>query len=193
MFEPKYEGEIAGWVTNYLRANHWRVESTVPWDDCQQEAYVVFLRLKRKYIHVTEPSHFMALFKTTWFNTFTDLANENTLQRAVTSLNNFTIEGDTGAAEYAVEVAASHPIDSAIGSTDNDGYLATLIRQAPREVTMVLNLFLSAPQELLDVALTGWVNGDKRSKSGGSSKVNRLLGLPEDQDTMKTVAEYFRD
>lgn len=176
MFEPKFEGEIEGYVANFLHVNHWRVASTVLWQDCEQEAYVVFLRCKRKY-KVDNPAHFMSLFKTAWFNCFTDLSNENTAHREMFDW---------------IEDAVAMPLECA-GETENDGYLATLIRQAPRDVTLVLNLFLNAPQEMLDIALSGWVNGDKRSKSKGSKKINRLLGLSPDQDTMGKVAEYFGD
>jgi hypothetical protein len=177
VFEPNFEPEYLGYVCNYLRTNHWRVASTVPFEDAQQEAYCVFLKCKRVYSgKVTEPAHFMALFKTAWSRRFTDLSNENTEER-----EHITVAQDD-------EV---HEMQSA-GATDNDGYLATMIRQAPSEVNMVLSLFLNAPQELLEVALAGWRGGsDKRMRSGGSKHINRLLGLPEDQDTLKQVSDYF--
>jgi len=171
-FVPEWDGPIAGYVVNFLTAQHWKIARTVPKDDALQEAYCVFLRCKRKYTTVTEPQHFMALFKTAWYNHFTDLANNDTAERVVHQ------EPET-------------PIEQ-VGATDNDGALAIMLRQAPREVSMVLSLFLNAPQELLDIALASWkAGGDRRSKSGGSKQVNRLLGLPEDQDTMKQVIDYF--
>jgi hypothetical protein len=67
-----------------------------------------------------------------------------------------------------------------------------MIKQAPREVRMVLSLLIDAPSEIVEAALAGWrPAGDRRSKSGGSRQVNRLLGLPDDQDTMAQVREYF--
>lgn len=175
MFDPTFKGEIEGYTVNYLAKNHWKVKSTVPWDDCMQEAQVIFLRCKRKYTEVSEPAHFMALYKTAWHNNFLDLANENTAYR-----ENVSIGGED-----------ESPDRHRAGETDNDGALATMIRQAPREIQMVLSLFLSAPQELLDVALAGWRGKDRRMRSGGSKRVNQMLGLPEDRDTLQEVEDYF--
>ncbi len=174
MFEPIWKGEHEGYATNYMARQHWRIKSTVPWDDAMQEAAFVFMRCKRKYTEVTEPQHFMALFKTALANHVTDLANANTEHR----------ENMAMAEDESVALVVT-------GDMDNDGMLATLIRQAPREVQMVLSLFLNAPQELLDVALAGWRGKDRRMRSGGSKRVNQMLGLPEDRNTMQEVEDYF--
>ena len=182
MFEPQWEGEHEGYATNYMAKHHWRIRSTVPWQDAMQEAAYVFMRCKRRYAAtVTEPAHFMALFKTSLANRVNDLANENTERRAHTSLDH----GDGG-------INPEHGDTDATGDTDNDGALAVAIRQAPREVQMVLSLLLGAPQELLDVALSGWRgNRDRRMRSGGSKRINQMLGLPEDRDTLQEVMDYF--
>lgn len=168
-FEPEWKGPVEGYVVNFLTKNHWKIARTCPREDALQEAYCIFLRIKRRYPELDTPQHFMALFKTAWFNQFTDLANLDTRQRA----------------ECAMPVDAEGNEFELTGSTDNDGMLAVMIREAPREVTMVLSLLLNAPQELLDAALgTGRQNACVR--------VNRLLGLPLEQDTLGNVAEYFR-
>lgn len=175
MYAPEFGGPIEGYVVNYLTREHWKIARTVPRDDAMQEAYCVFLKVKRTY-RVEEPQHFMALFKTAWYRRFTDMANEDTERRA----------------ECAMPVGADGAEFEQQGESDNDGALAVMIRQAPREVQMVLGLFLSAPQELLDIALSSWkAQGDRRCRAGGSLQVNRLLGLPDDQDTMRQVADYF--
>lgn len=179
MYTPDFEGPIMGYVVNDLKANHWKIARTVPHSDAMQEAYCVFLKCKRTYADtVTEPAHFMALFKTAWYRRFTDMANEDTERRCECAIPVSAVTGE----EIQQE-----------GESDNDGMLAVMIRQAPREVQMVLSLFLNAPQELLDIALGSWkAQGDRRCRAGGSLQVNRLLGLPEDQDTMQHVVDYFR-
>ena len=144
-------------------------------EDVMQEAFCVFLRLKRKYV-VREARHFMALYKTSWGRTFTDFANADTHDRVC--VRNVIEDGD------AVIVQ--------LGELECDGYLATLIRQAPQEVLMVLNLMLRAPQEIVAEVLGSW-NGqtDARSTSNGSRRVNELLGLPLDQDSLGAVRKYF--
>ena len=167
-FKPTWEGPVEGYVVNFLMANLWKIERTCPREDAMQEAYCIFLRCKRKY-DVKEAKHFMALFKTAWYHHFTDLANLDTKHRAEVRMP-VDVEGET------VEL---------VGETDNDGMLAIMIREAPREVSMVLTLMLNAPQELLDSAL------GTRGAREGSVRVNRLLGLPLEQDTLGTVARYF--
>jgi hypothetical protein len=173
MYEPEWVGPIEGYVVNFLTANHWKVARTVPREDAMQEAYCVFLRCKRKYGPLDTPQHFMALFKTAWYRHFLGLAKADTADRVT----------------VPYDVEAGH---ERVGSTDNDGALAIMVRQAPAEVRAVLSLFFDAPQELLTAALGSWKperNG--RRSDGGSEKVNRLLGLPEGTDCMEAVREYF--
>jgi hypothetical protein len=182
-FDPIFKGPIEGYVVNYIHKHLWKVQRTCERDDLLQDAYVVFLRVKSKYPDLDTPQHFMALFKTAWSRHFTDLANKDTEDRVLVSMRLRSEEnedGDSGQLEA----------DPA-GDCDNDGSLAVMLRQAPREVTAVLNLFLSAPQELLDLALGSWNGQDKRCKAGGSARINKLLGLPVHLDALQTVHDYF--
>lgn len=176
-YKPVFKGPIEGWVVNHMAANFWRVERTQCRDDVMQDAYIVFARVAEVYPGV-EAKHFMALFKRSWTNHFTDLANEDTQSRRVGRAVVRNSEGQEQDAEY-------------IGETDNDGVLATMLRQAPEEVTAVLALFLNAPSEILELALASWKGEDRRMKSGGSKKICQMLGLPEDLDVMRQVEEYF--
>lgn len=176
---PEWEGPIEGWTVNFLAKHHWKVARTMPREDAMQEAVVVFLRLRRKYCMrdvdpVTDPPHFMALYKTSWQRHFIDLANADTEDRVCTSMP----EDHEGVEREQT------------GCTDNDGVLAVMVRQAPREVSMVLALFLNAPQELLDLALNSWRNAG-RGRPAESTRINQLLGLPSGYDSLGAVSEYF--
>jgi len=177
-YKPEFKGPIEGWVVNQLKTQYWRVAGTMGRDDVMQEAYLVFLRCQRKYPEIDTAKHFMALFKTAWSRQFTDFANADTASRIITEMPRVRIDDDY------VELEP-------VGALDNDGYLAVLLREAPREVNMVLNLFLSAPQEIIEVALGSWNGRDKRCKTGGSRKINQMLGLPPDLDVLKLTEEYL--
>lgn len=175
LYQPEWDGPIAGYVTNYLARYHWKIQRTVPWEDAIHEGFVVFLRCKRKY-HVQEGKHFMALFKTAWYRHFTDLCNEDTASRCIL-------------ASDAIE-RNEHP--ESIGELENAGMLSIMLRQAPHEVKMVLTLFLNAPQELLQQAVGAWFDcRDNKSRLKTSKRINSLLGLPADFDSMKAVDDYF--
>jgi DNA-directed RNA polymerase specialized sigma24 family protein len=180
MHTPVYDGPIAGYVVNFIRKNQWRTARTHEFDDLKQEAYIVFMRVAEKYPDMDTPQHFMALFKMAWTNHFTDLANKHTNQSFQVQMPVY--RGEDG--EEAMEMDMA-------GDLNNDGELAVLLNEAPSEVVAVLNLFLSAPQEILDMALASWRGRDKRCKTGGSSKICRLLGLPQDCDVMQKVHDYF--
>jgi hypothetical protein len=57
---------------------------------------------------------------------------------------------------------------------------------------MVLNLFLNAPQELLELALTTWRKNGKY-RADGDKAVARMLGLPADSTPITTTRTYFED
>jgi hypothetical protein len=179
-FSPTFEGPIEGYVMNFIHAHQWRAQRDYNRDDLRQESYLVYMRVCSKYPDLEGPAHFMALFKSAWFNHFTNLANKDTQARfMVQPAVHQAADGDT----YVADVS---------GDRDNDGYLAVLLKQAPREISMVLALFLNAPQEMLDVVLGSWNGRDKRCRSGGSRKVCQALGIPEDRDVLKAVEEYFK-
>jgi hypothetical protein len=177
VYIPVFEGEIEGWTANHLRENLWRVARTKDRDDCMQEAQIVFLRCARMYPDVNA-RHFMALYKTAWTNAFHRFSRNDTRLREAEALSD--------GRECNME---------AMGETCNEGELRVMLRQAPREVRMVLNLLLRAPQELADIALSGFTANDGRARNGvskaASARINAMLGLPPESNTLERVREYF--
>lgn len=175
----EFKGPIEGYVVNSLKTHGWRIAASMEHDDAMQEAYFVFLRCAKKYPDANA-KHFMALFKMAWANELNDMATQDTKLRAMVPFKR--TEGADGESRSDFEP---------VGDLDNDGILGVLMRQAPVEVQAVVNLFVSAPQEILDVALSGWNGPNKRSKTGGSARICKLLGLPADLDVLKLVEKYF--
>lgn len=180
MYSPAFEGPIEGYVMNFINKHCWKVARAYQREDLKQEAYLIFLRCVGKYPDLETPQHFMALFKTAWNRHFIDLANEDTASRILVQAPVATMEDGY---EVPYEIA---------GDTDHDGHLSLLLEQAPREISMVLNLFLNAPQEILDLSLGSWNGRDRRYKAGGSQRICQMLGLPQNRDVLKEVEEYFQ-
>ena len=113
-----------------------------------------------------------------------------------TRLLNLLRDGDIGLIKglYALcpYIAGQWPQERFPSSIENEGYLRTLVRQAPREVALVLALFLNAPQELLELALTSFRRvGRAGERTADNRRVAALLGLPEDSKPLDSVERYL--
>lgn len=181
-YTPEWKGPIEGYVKNFLGKNLWRLKGTHDHDDAINSAYVMFLVCAQKYPMLDTPQHFMALFKTAWTNEFNDLSVKAGNARkaiAMTDLGRVDEDGEQ----------IDTPLES-VGELDNAGTLALMVRQAPREVLLVLNLFLSAPQELLELAMVSWSRSGKY-QAGGERWVEKMLGLKPGTCPIKKTEDYF--
>lgn len=169
-YSPQWKGFIEGFSVNYVNANLWRVKNFMDREDCMQEAYYVFLRLKSKYGRLDTPQHFMALFRTTLTNEFTDWAARDTKIRFEENHEDFQEDNRT---EY-----------------NNDGELAIMIEQAPSDVSLVLQLMLTAPIEVLEMMSTVW-KAEGKKKEFGNTHLCSILGLSPKTDIVGIVTDYF--
>lgn len=181
-YTPEWTGAVEGYVKNFLAKNLWRLRGTHEHEDAVNSAYVMFLVCASKYPALDTPQHFMALFKTAWTNEFNDLSvKAGNVRKAIsmTDLNRVDEDGE--------EITT--PIES-VGEMDNAGALALMVKQAPKEVLMVLNLFLNAPQELLELATKAWTESGKY-QAGGERWVEKMLGMKAGTCPIKKTEEYF--
>lgn len=142
-------------------------------DDLMQESYLVFLRCAARYPILDTGKHFMALFKRAWANHLNDLSTKATRVRQVS--------------QRPQEDRAGRPIEQ-VGETENAGMLAAMLRQAPREVLLVLNLFLNAPSDVLALALRNWESGNQAAMD---ARLCQLLGLDQGTQVVQSVRDYF--
>ena len=173
-YVPEFKGPIEGWLANNVARNLWRLQPLYEREDAMQEGFIVFMRCAAKYPILDNGAHFMALFKRAWNNRLNDLSVKASRTRALH-------------VDQTYHLPADMEVPEAPGDLDNDGLLGVMIRQAPREVLMVLNLLLNAPQELLALATRAW----EASESKNSDMMNRLLGLPDEMPVMTKVRDYF--
>jgi len=176
-YKPSFEGPIQGYATNTITKQLWRFQPGYDRDDLLQEAWLVFARCASRYPLLDTPQHFMALYKSALKRHLDALSTK--VSRARPLLCPEPEDQETG------ETITRE----AIGETENAGYLRVLLRQAPREVLMVLNLFLVAPAELLELASAAW------NKNGNPDDIdafiNRCLGLPKGSRPAQQVKEFL--
>lgn len=171
---PRWRGSVEGYVTNQITKQLWRFSLTHDRDDLTQEAYIVFLKCERAYPVLDTPQHFMSLYMSALQRRFNDLSRKHSRIAPV------SVQEDTEGNAHREQT----------GALDNDGYLAAMIRQAPREVSMVLALFLNAPAELLDVAERAWAG--RRDRKDANAMIRRLLGPDAGNAPIEQVEAYFQ-
>lgn len=178
---PRFHGAIEGYVVNFIRANGWRVQSSMEFEDVMQEAHVIFLRLAAKYGLTDTPQHFMALFKTAWRNHFVDLARTDSNLRLCT-LNSQMQEDEEG--DYLAL------LESLPGDLENHGYLRMLLEDAPSDIKTVLAFFFKAPDQLLESMSTAWKLAGRRDDRG-NTMLCEALGFTRGTDVIGMVSRYF--
>lgn len=176
---PTFEGPVQGYAANHIQANLWKVQPLYERDDMMQEAYLVFVRCAGKYPALDTPQHFMSLFKMAWGRHIIDLAKKASAARNCRSAT--MLDREDGST-YQREV---------IGDFDNDGQLLTMLRQAPREVMMVLNLLVNAPTELLELAQSSFDRRQKRGQKDPEKFIAECLGLPPETRPLRQAQEYL--
>ena len=179
-YRPQFKGAIEGYLVNFLRRNYWKVEASMTCEDVMQEAFIVFLRVSRKYEDVTEAKHFMSLFKTAWSNQFTNLAV------ADSELREFPCLSQVGAEDQEEQEG----VYEAAGELDCGGAVLIALEQAPSEVKEVIRLLVSAPVELLEMIHAAW-RGSGKHVGTGNNLINRALGRPHGTDSINAVRNYF--
>lgn len=183
LYLPRFEGPIEGYVTNFLRREHWKVAASMEVEDAMQEARLVFLKCASRYGLTDTPQHFMALFKTAWGRHFLDLARQDSDARKVITYSHTAIAEE---GEDPLEV-----LDLVPGDLDAEGYLMTLLKEAPRDVITVLSFFMAAPPALAKAAGEAWT-GKGRKQQDGNRMLCEILGFPSGTDVMGSVESYLR-
>src|SRR5580698_10125815 len=122
-WQPEWNESFRGWAANFIRKNRWKLEQVYEFEDLLQDAYLTFRRVRASYPRVTEPKHFMALFKTAMNNEFIDRAR----YKQIKSQSEASLDED--ALEYLMK---------STGTEANEGYLRIALAELPPEAKLVL-------------------------------------------------------
>lgn len=134
MAAPAWSGSIEIWSRKFVRRNLWRCDWLHSFDDCMQDAQMVFLRIGKTYPKVSA-AQFMALYMRSLENHFNNRASK--VQRQC----NARVQTSKDVSEWT---------DGRIGETTNAGYLQALLDEAPAELKMALEVIARNPDELWD-------------------------------------------
>lgn len=173
----EFTGAVEGFVVNFLKKNFWRVQRTHDYEDAMQEAALTFHEIFARYQEkVDNDAWMMSLFKTSWTNRFNDLAQADYGARSIPPLSDLT-DDDTSLLNSMVVEDPTH--------------MASLIREAPEAVRLVLSLLYNAPKELMEQAATAWVE-QGHTKVDGNAHLCGLLGIDATKvNLVEIVRSYF--
>ena len=73
--EPAWNLSLVGWAMKQVVRNAWRFDTVFDPEDFEQEAYLMYLKLKQRYIVRTQ-SQFQRLFMRAWTNRLHEIAIE---------------------------------------------------------------------------------------------------------------------
>lgn len=180
----RVRGRSKAWTTQvepYLR----KVADRVLWkieplgytaEDFMQEAFFIYRKCMDRYGTVLDNKGKLSpLFRVSINNFVTDLANDSSKK------NSFIDKGREVSDLFGEELL----------ETREDGYFNILMREAPKEVLEVVNLFFNTPAELLDEVRS--YLGSKHNKGFKSNKfLCKMLGYNRAKvDLVELTRNYF--
>lgn len=152
---PIWEGSVKGWAIKFIHTNKWRCDKIHEFDDLLQDAYLTFVKISEKYPRVSQPQHFMALFKSAVWNQMHDRARYMRRKRLIHEETN------------------DDPMDLLGGTDHNAGPLLLSLAEAPEELRQAIILMETEPD---------LIRGEHTIRENLNGKLRRILGLEEQFD-----------
>jgi len=187
---PTWECGIGRWAERYIRRNLWRVQSISSFEDLGADARLRDEICKKTYTSVTEPAHFMALFKTALTNHINLLSRQAALEVREADLPQVNEDGEP--------YVAYHDL---LGHHDyNAGMLKIMLSEAPPEVKLLLQVLCDDDHlDKLRTEHASHKSGVRSLQRGGlyvrettNEWYCRLLGLdPNAHDIVSMVRRYL--
>ncbi|ATI19274.1 hypothetical protein KF4_061 [Vibrio phage vB_VpaS_KF4] len=182
-WKPKFHGEVEGYVMNWVRNNHWKVNQQLPdVEDVKQEAYLIFLYVADKYPNIDNPRWFMDMFKRTFGCRMIDCS-----RKQIRHKEHFT-ETDVLLSEGEESLSLTEMM---VGDLETSAIAEKLMEEADGEVKQVLRTLLNMPAEVFTMVEEAWTSRGKR-KVLGNQMLCALLGKdPNKTDLVKKVEDHF--
>ena len=176
-FIPQYSGALEGWATNYIHKNIWRVPNHIEFEDLLQDAHCYFLVCVERYGYVTQPAHFMSLFKSCLRNHMTDLSHTSTDEKAISvpipDVDEFF-----------------NMIENISWGNLNEGFKNILLSQAPEEIMAAVEAIINKPP--IDKNEKRRARKHMPLRETTNEYLCRVLGKDSSRENITMmVAEYF--
>jgi hypothetical protein len=133
----RFSGQLKAWILKYLRSQRWRFAGMLDDQDIQQEAYALYLDVKKRHPEIKDPIAFLKLLKSTIPFRIRTIAKS-----CFPNPYNFSTDGSTGAA-----VSLTNPED---GSSIEPIAAA---RSFASDVEDAIDLLQAMPDELKSICI----------------------------------------
>lgn len=185
--DPFLDAGMRGFIVNTARRNFWKIASWYDLDDLIQDGMVCYYRCYRRYRFLTvrrHPSqndkrHFQSLVGRAFENHIISLAWKRSRLPEVTAASITGLEDET-----------SSVWENLCPPQDEEATLSILLRQAPKEIKMLLDLLVNdAADGFWRVPGRKWV---QRRRETTNEHFCRRLGLdPSKLDLVTKLEQYF--
>lgn len=182
-WKPKFQGAVEGYVVNWIKKNHWKVNQQLPeFEDVKQEAYFIFLTVEQKYPLIDNDAWFMDMFKKTFGCRMIDCS-----RKQIRHKKHFT-ETDVLLSDGEESLSLT---DMMVGDLETEALSERLVEQADGEVQEVLRTVMNMPTEVFAMVENAWVSRGKR-KVMGNQMLCALLGKdPSKTNLVKKIEDHF--
>ena len=182
-FQPKFEGAVEGFVVNWIKKNHWKVDQQLPErDDVLQEAYCVFLKISNQYPDIDNAAWFQSMFMKSFSDRMIDCS-----RKQIRHKEHFA-DSDVLMSDGEESLSLTEQM---VGDLDTEASLERLVEQADGEVAEVLRTVMNMPNEVFAMIEEAWVSRGKR-KVMGNQMLCALLGKDATKTNLvKKVEDHF--
>ena len=179
-FAPTFDCKsIAGWAYTTSVDMLWRCYPEYELDDLMGEAQLAFVKVLRAYPDVDNIQHFAALFRRTFLNQITSIANKRSRKVGI----NIT---DLASDEESIESLEGATADDGLGDS------AFKPNQAPPRVRKLIEAFVSTPEKGGMVPRPLYIEkGSRRVKESLNEFLCRVAGV-ENLDLVGEVLDWVR-
>lgn len=125
VWKPTWDKTYQKWTEGFMRANAWRCDKVNTVDDLMQEAFLVFQYVSDSYPRVTDPAYFFSIYKRSIINKMHDWSCRKRRRKDIEPV--------------ALPADVNEFFIGRIGETANGGYLTSLIKEMPEELTIALD------------------------------------------------------
>lgn len=173
---------IAGWAYRVSVSQMWRVFPEYDLEDLMGEAQLAYVKILKKYPECDNMAHFSALFRMTFQNHITNIANRRSKKVGINLTD--------------VMAGTDSPDLDSIAAKSHDGGIAALAlraQEAPPRIRELLQAFVTGPENGEEIPKQRYtISGHRRVREPINEFLCRVAGVDAGIDLANEVLDWIR-